>query len=303
LIEALATLHPVEIHCLSPLAMQGAVMNWLRGRFEPGAGLPDPDLIVGAGHRTHVSMLAARRARGGRVVVLMKPSLPMRCFDLCVVPGHDRPGRRENVLVTQGALSRRYPACTKDPSSGLVLIGGPSRHFDWIDRQVVEQIVSLVGLDPDRRWILATSGRTPAGFIETLREELASPLLRGAAPPFAKAERGQRPARGFSIAGWHETDDDWLPAQLAITPVVWVTEDSVSMLYEALSAGAAVGLITLSRHGSNRITHGVDALIAAGQVTTCRDWRAGKSLPAPAANLDEALRCAREILKRWPGDR
>jgi mitochondrial fission protein ELM1 len=278
-------------------------MNWLRGRFQPGAGLPDPDLIIGAGHRTHVSMLAARRARGGRVVVLMKPSLPMRCFDLCVVPGHDRPGRRENVLVTQGVLSRQYVACAKDPSLGLVRIGGPSRHFDWTDRQVVEQIASLVGHDPDRQWTVATSGRTPAGFIETLREELASLLLRDAVPPFVREGGGPRPGRGTSIVGWHESDDGWLTAQLAITPVVWVTEDSVSMLYEALSAGAAVGLITLSRHGSNRITLGVDALIAAGQVTTCRAWRAGKPLPAPAAKLNEALRCAREILKRWPGDR
>lgn len=278
-------------------------MNWLRGRFEPGTGLPDPDLIIGAGHHTHAPMLAARRARGGRVVVVMKPSLPMRCFDLCIVPVHDRPGRRENVLVTQGALSRQYPACPKDPSLGLVLIGGPSRHFDWADQQVVEQIASLVRHDPDRQWTVATSVRTPAGFTETLRKELASLSPRNAVPPFAEEGRGQKSGRGFSIVGWHEADDEWLPAQLAVTPVVWVTEDSVSMLHEALSAGAAVGLMTLPRHGSNRITDGVDALIAADQVTAYGDWRAGKPLPAPAANLNEALRCAREILKRWPGDR
>jgi mitochondrial fission protein ELM1 len=283
--------------------MQGVVMNWLKGRFEPGAALPDPDLIVGAGHQTHLSMLAARRARGGRVVVLMKPSLPMRCFDLCAVPGHDQPHHGENVLVTQGALSRQHPARTKDPSLGLVLVGGPSRHFDWTGRQVVEQIASLLGREPARRWTVATSGRTPSGFIETLREELAALRSRHSVPHFVKEGRGPIPDGRFRIVGWQESDDEWLPAQLAITPVVWVTEDSVSMLYEALSAGASVGVIGLSRRGSNRITRGVDALVAAGQVTAYRDWRAGKPMPAPAATLNEALRCAREILKRWPGHR
>lgn len=278
-------------------------MSWLRGRFEPAAALPDPDLIIGAGHHTHLSMLAARRARGGRVVVLMKPSLPMRCFDLCIVPGHDRPGPRENVLVTQGALTRQYPACEKDASLGLVLIGGPSRHFNWTDRQVVEQIASLIEHDPARQWTVATSGRTPAGFIATLREGLAPLLRRYSSPPFFKEGRRQMPDGGLRIVEWHESDDEWLPAQLASTPVVWVTEDSVSMLYEALGAGAAVGLIALSRHGSNRISRGVDALISAGQVTAYRDWRAGRPLPASAANLNEALRCAREIVNRWPGDR
>ena len=37
-------------------------------------------------------------------------------------------------------------------------------------------------------------------------------------------------------------DADWLPRKLATTASVWVTEDSVNMLYEALSAGAASSL-------------------------------------------------------------
>jgi len=283
--------------------MQDAIMNWMRGRFEPGAGLPNPALIIGAGHHTHFSMLAARRARGGRVVVLMKPSLPLRCFDLCIIPGHDRPHERRNVLVTQGTLTRRCPARAKDPSSGLILIGGPSRHFHWRDAEVADQVASLVGHDPQRHWLVATSRRTPDGFIETLREELVARVPRGSVAPDSEAGLGSELSGGVKIATWKESDDGWLAARLAVTPVVWVTEDSVSMLYEALTAGAAVSLITVRRHHRNRITHGIDALLAAGRVTTCRDWRAGKTLPVPVANLDEALRCAREILSRWSGDR
>src|SRR5690606_16948988 len=37
-----------------------------RRRFPAGETLPDPQLIVAAGHATHLPSLAARRARGGR---------------------------------------------------------------------------------------------------------------------------------------------------------------------------------------------------------------------------------------------
>ena len=74
--------------------------------------LPTPDLLLGAGHHTHLSLLAARRIRGGKVVVLMRPSLPPGLFDLCLIPEHDAPPARPNVLATRGALNRIQPAAT-----------------------------------------------------------------------------------------------------------------------------------------------------------------------------------------------
>ena len=76
-------------------------------------------------------MLNARRVRGGKVVVLMKPSLPAAWFDLCVIPAHDRPRRADNILVTRGVLNRvRHDGC-KDARAGLILVGGPSAHVTW----------------------------------------------------------------------------------------------------------------------------------------------------------------------------
>ena len=42
---------------------------------------------------------------------------------------------------------------------------------------------------------------------------------------------------------------------------VWVTEDSVSMIYEALTAGCRVGVIQIDRLKQDRIVKSVDALL------------------------------------------
>ncbi len=51
-----------------------------------------PQLLIAAGHATHVPLLAAARAFGARAVVIMKPTLPLWLFDLCLVPRHDATG-------------------------------------------------------------------------------------------------------------------------------------------------------------------------------------------------------------------
>ena len=62
-----------RIHSYDIPVQPGAALDWLIGRFPAGSLLPDPWLIIGAGHATHLPMLAARRARGGRTAVLMRP--------------------------------------------------------------------------------------------------------------------------------------------------------------------------------------------------------------------------------------
>ena len=105
-------------------------------------------------------MLAVRRAFGGRAIVLMKPSLPMRFFDLCIIPEHDgvRPGK--NVLLSEGVLNRMEPGTEKDPHKGLILLGGPSAHYGWDEKHLLQQIAEVIRQDP-RAWIVATSRRNP----------------------------------------------------------------------------------------------------------------------------------------------
>ena len=67
LIAALARLRAVETLTLEPLSPLTALRVWLSGYHLPAwHGLPTPDIVLGAGHRTHLSLLAARRRRGGK---------------------------------------------------------------------------------------------------------------------------------------------------------------------------------------------------------------------------------------------
>ncbi|NIO15096.1 MAG: hypothetical protein GTN86_07590, partial [Xanthomonadales bacterium] len=84
LAEALAGEVRCDIHTLTPLGAIAALTALATGKLPALASCPDPDLVLGAGHATHLSMLAARRARGGRLVLMMSPTLPRRLFDLCL---------------------------------------------------------------------------------------------------------------------------------------------------------------------------------------------------------------------------
>ena len=102
LLAALRERAPVDDHRIHVANCRAGLLSCLTGRVAFGEGLPDPDLIIGAGHATHLPMLNARRVRGGKVVVLMKPTLPVAWFDLCIIPAHDRPRghrpRRQSLL-------------------------------------------------------------------------------------------------------------------------------------------------------------------------------------------------------------
>ena len=244
-------------------------------RYRPGRHLPDPDLLVGAGHATHWHLLAARRARGGRIIVLMKPSLPLSWFDLCLVPVHDNPPAVANLLPTRGVLNTIRPGSAHDANTGLIVVGGPSRHFRWSDDLLLNRIEALLQARSCSRWILTTSRRTPASLAGRL-----AGLANVEYVPFAS------------------TDSDWLPARLAEAGEVWVSEDSVSMLYEALSSGAQVGLLGVSRAASvNRVSNGIGALVADGLVAAPGDdWQLPACRQPP---LDEAGRCADWIADQW----
>lgn len=287
LVQALRTSRPVEAHDIPVPGEIAAFGAWLAGRFPWGRTLPAPDLLLGAGHATHWPLLAARRARGGRAVVLMRPTLPLGCFDLCIVPAHDRPRAADNVWVTRGVLNRVRPGVAKDPRQGLILIGGPSQHHAWSTPGMVEQVRAVVAHDAGRRWVLTTSRRTPADFLDTLRRQLDAGIDSG-------IDDGR-----IELVPGEATAPDWLPAQLAWAGAVWVSADSVSMVYEALTSGAAVGLLEVPARGRDRVVRGVEALLDEGLLTTYSQWLEGAELRAPKQPFDEAARTAREILARF----
>lgn len=280
LVEALARLIPIEVvqpQVLLPLAALGGILS---SRPSAWKGLPSPDLLLGAGHATHLSLLAARRSRGGKAVVLMRPTLPAYLFDLCLIPEHDGIAPRKNVVVTRGALNRIRPSDVQEGGKGLLLVGGPSAHFGWDAKALHEHVAAIVDADADADvdWTLATSRRTPPDFLEDW--------------PVAPHAR-------LTVVPVEDTGPDWLPSQLARAERAWVTADSVSMVYEALTAGAAVGVLPMPQHRASRISRGIDDLVAEGWVLPFADWRRDGHLRRPPGTFNEAERCAHGIVERW----
>ena len=270
LLNALARLRPLEIERLP-------VKRGWRGIVEQfTARMTKPDLIIGAGHATHLPMLSARLKHGGKVVLLMRPSLPTALFDLCLIPRHDGAQPGPHVELTEGVLNKLTPGADHDPAQGLILIGGPSRHHDWDDEVLLGQIAAILTSAPEKHWLMATSRRTPPSFYERLGEAaLPVELVRPEA-----------------------TTPDWLPSALARASEVWVSEDSVSMIYEALTSGASVGVLDVPRLRASRVVAAIDGLKTAGHATGFSSWREGRTLRPMQPPLDEAARCARLILER-----
>ena len=79
---------------------------------------------------------------------------------------------------------------------------------------------------------------------------------------------------------------------------IWVSPDSVSMIYESLTTGASVGLFDMPKKRKNRICTSIDNLIIENHVTTFSAWGKTNRLQTNNSNLSEAKRCASIILER-----
>ena len=250
------------------------VFRRLRGE---APDLPEPDLLVGAGHRTHLPLLIARIACGGRTVVLMKPTLPPRCFDLIFVPEHDRVRHRSNVIETRGVICPAVVA-DKEQETGLILLGGTSPHFRWSNDDVCNKVAAIVAASPDIHWQVCDSRRTPPDLPDHLPD-----------------------AANLTFRHWQATPAGFLEESLPRSRYAWVTADSASMLYESLSAGARVGVIELpSKSRRNKHVRAVQKLIAEGQVSSTASGYRLRISDAPGF-VPENQRCAAITVDRLLG--
>ena len=250
-----------------------------------GMGLPKPDLVLCAGHGTHLAALSLARSKHCPCIVCMKPSLPDSWFDLCITPRHDYTNEKRvpaNVLLTRGAVNNIVPSPDTEKRDTLVLIGGPSRDFGWDEDHLITQLSTLVRYN-NGQITLTTSRRTPGDFVDMLLTSCPS-------------------IRVVPVAA---TGQDWVAEHLSTAKDVWVTQDSVSMVYEALTSGAPVGILEMPVHpkrvgkAPGRVTRGLAQLVEEERVTTFTQWLTTHQLKS-SSPLREADRVASFILKRFP---
>ncbi|MCV6628139.1 MAG: mitochondrial fission ELM1 family protein, partial [Cellvibrionaceae bacterium] len=221
--------------------------------------LPDHvDLVIAAGHRCHLSLLALAKTYGATSIVLMKPSLPKGWFDYVLVPAHDNLAPGPRCIVTQGAINRvHYQG--QEKTSQLILIGGPSKHYQWDGEALLAQLKAIMAAGGD--WQILSSRRTPAEFCAEL-SALGWPLLQPQDLPPA-----------------------WLAEHLPKAACCWVSPDSVSMVYEALTAAAEVRLLSLPLPPGepSRVVAGLQQLLDQAYVCDFEQWQQGQR---PRAQTD-----------------
>lgn len=247
-------------------------------RLNAAKALPQPDYVIATGSKTHLTAVILRWTYDVTTIVIMKPSLPMWLYDLSIIPQHDGVRECDGIICSQGAINDVTPANNSDPQQGLILVGGPSKHVQWNEAQVLDQIQQILALSPGTRWKLTTSRRTPESFIPAITD-LHLPDL--------------------TIHPVDNTDRDWLLNAYQDSGAIWITQDSVSMIYESLTAGAKVGLITLTNNSRSRVNKGINALCDSKQVTTVDNFKRTGKMAEQTKPLNEAQRIAEIILSDY----
>ena len=274
LIQGLETVCDVETYSISVMKLENKSVT----KSDINT-LPDPDLIIGAGHSTHLAMLCTRLTKGGRTVVLMKPTMPCSWFDLVLVPYHDRCWSASNVVRTRGVITSTIKGLP-DENRGLMLLGGPSKHYKWDSKKILESINTILTTNPDISWEICDSRRTP-NEMRTAIGELDNAEYRH----------------------WRDMDSEFLAKSMANVARIWVTADSVSMLYEAIATHASVGIIELPKSRAKRepkISCGIESLRLAHDVQLSSEttvlYRTNRTKLAVSESLTYGELVARKFL-------
>ncbi len=209
--------------------------GFLRYGLQERLPQPWPDLLISCGRRSASVSAAVRRAAGGRTftVHIQNPRAPTHIFDLVVPPTHDGLAG-PNVVATRAALHRVTPdklaAASAEWQDSLgrlnvaVMLGGSTRAHRFT-RETVDKLASgLAGLDGEIA--VTASRRTEASVVDALKARL--------------------PGAWF----WDGTGPNPYLGMLALARHIVVTEDSVSMISEAVSTGKPVHVAKMG--GRNR---------------------------------------------------
>ena len=245
-----------------------------------------PDLIVGVGHATHWPMILLKRCfPKAKSIVLMRPTLPISWFDFAIVPAHDYadpvPKVPSHVFISKGVLNPLINEHRHEKNRHLILIGGASKRYAYSEEVLIKQIQELLNTLSNKEQIqtviLTTSRRTPNSFLEN--------------------SFFQHQPNNLQIFPVTATPQGWLFEQLQLAEIVWVTRDSGSMLFEALTAGCRVGLLTMPQIKEDTVTQATDLLSEQRFFLPLNAYLQNEAFQDTPA-LQEAVRAVSWLLKK-----
>ena len=209
----------------------------------------NPDVVISAGSSLAPLNLCLSKENVAKSVVVMKPGFPFNLFryDLAVIPAHDRGLMPRGELRIQGALSGVDVEALKIAGRSLarsirnperirlsLFLGGATKDFEPASQDVenllkeLEKISQKLGGD----YLITTSRRTPEAVNQLLEERIR-----------------EFPGCQLCVIASKDTRAEVMPGMMALADYLIVTEDSISMIAEALSSGKKVVVVKMKKNG------------------------------------------------------
>ncbi len=264
------------------------------------------DIIISAGRSMASINVLLSKENNAKSIVVMRPGIPIGRFDLAIIPRHDHPPKKKNVVETIGApnsinpqrlekmakeFSSRFSTISARPKLGL-LIGGDTRDF-FISGETVGRVTKeVLEIADELGWgaLITTSRRT-------------SPEAEGAITREAEGN----PVCELLVIANKKNFPNVIKGILSLSKIVVVSGESVSMLSEAASSGRHVLVFQAEKKTKRMTKHEemVNTLIAAGIAEKVKPEEIGaairrlskeESKPKALNDREKILTCLKEIL-------
>jgi len=238
------------------------------------------EFVVSCGSATAPANIFMAKENDAKNVIIMKPSpiLGARKFSLCIIPEHDRPAKRKNVvktvlapnlmsveaLRTNGDKLRGYAKTAKGNVVG-VLIGGDNAEFALTPRIAEDLARELLEFAKKRdAELLVTTSRRTSVAVESVLKHMLKDDPRGKLLVIANEKNAP----------------EVMPGILDISNIIVVSGESISMVSEAISSGKKTIAFSLEKRarGATKHERALESLADGGYLDIARAEELARSL-------------------------
>ena len=201
-----------------------------------------PDVIISCGASlAHVNVVLSRENQAVSLAVMRPSFLSTRSFNLVIMPRHDNPPQRKNVVMTEGALNLISEQYLKDQAEGLrkaagpslsargfyigFLIGGDAKNFS-LPPHLIKAAIAQIKAAAERlnaELLVTTSRRTSQEVEKIVRQEF-----------------GSYPRCKLLIIANEKNIPEAVGGLLGLSRFVVISPESISMISEAATSGSYV---------------------------------------------------------------
>lgn len=205
------------------------------------------DFVVSCGSSTAAVNVFMAKENNAKNVIVMKPGIAMwpGKFNLAIIPEHDNPPRRKNIVATAVAPNLIDEETLKSHGEKLnsriglksdkvisLFIGGDNPEFE-LTKETMESVIDnlLKFSDSAGAELIATSSRRTSPEIENI-------LKKGLQ---------NNPRCKLLVIANDRNIDEAVGGMLALSKVAVVSSESISMISEAISSGKKVVVFRLTK--------------------------------------------------------